>query len=67
MNDLAFGTTLFASFFSLVAAIIIEGTSPHPAPDAVAAVARPKPAPVQLAQAGSVDCRKLAQAPVSAN
>ena len=65
MNDLAFGTTLLASFAALLAGVIIESMAPVPAPHAAVAIAASRPAPQRIAQAGSMACPKLALAPVA--
>ena len=65
MNDLAFGTTLLASFAAQIAAVIIECMSPVPALRPAAAIAASGAAPVQVAQAAGATCPRLALAPVA--
>jgi hypothetical protein len=63
MNDLAFGTTLLASFVALVAGVFIEATPPNLQQDAaIDRAARTSPSQLQLAQT-STDCAKVAKAP----
>ncbi len=64
MNDLAFGATLLALFAALIAAVIIEITSPVPVAHA-AVKAGSRSAPERVARTDIAGCPKLAMAPVA--
>ena len=66
MNDLTFGTTLFACFVATVATVWMEASQRNEPTDVAAAVVRRDRSTARVAGEQDKDCTKIAAAPTRA-